>query len=263
VPQATGEILISVGTCVCKQSFRHFVDADWTSTLPNPEKCCIWWFKISCVLANLNHFHVLHQTRKCLIPWFLTWLPNRLLSYVAANWLGVKIPRSVNCCADFLYWDKDSIGSVWYAESSCGLDHISTCFSCSFLDLSHNSKDGNVDIFNKLSKPEYAGINMIHMPSGFQWFRFFFSSNRWAWLVCWTKKVTLQSFYSKQKNKKFSVLQWLVVSFFLFSFFCDILCTTTTLESHPMVRLCVGVCVVLNQRHNRHHRWYPLESPFP
>jgi hypothetical protein len=32
------------------------------------------------------------------------------------------------------------------------------------LDLSHNFKDGNVDIFNKLSKPEYAGINMIHMP---------------------------------------------------------------------------------------------------
>jgi hypothetical protein len=25
------------------------------------------------------------------------------------------------------------------------------------LDLSHDSKDGNVDIFNKLSKPEYAG----------------------------------------------------------------------------------------------------------
>lgn len=49
-------------------------------------------------------------------------------------------------------------------ESSCGLDHISTCFSCSFLDLSHDSKDGNVDIFNKLSMPEYAGINMIHMP---------------------------------------------------------------------------------------------------
>jgi hypothetical protein len=31
------------------------------------------------------------------------------------------------------------------------------------LDLSHDSKDGNVDIFNKLAKPEYAGINTIHM----------------------------------------------------------------------------------------------------
>jgi hypothetical protein len=42
------------------------------------------------------------------------------------------------------------------------IDLSSICqFICasgnSFLDLSHDSKDGNVDIFNKLSKTEYAG----------------------------------------------------------------------------------------------------------
>jgi len=42
------------------------------------------------------------------------------------------------------------------------IDLSSICrFICasgnSFLDLSHDSKDGNVDIFNKLSKPDYAG----------------------------------------------------------------------------------------------------------
>ncbi len=67
---------------------------------------------------------------------------------------------------NFMYLDQDSFGGSIHPKTSCELNCTSRGFSCNFLDLAVNQCPQGIscDIFDKCSQPEYAGIEMIHMP---------------------------------------------------------------------------------------------------
>jgi hypothetical protein len=67
---------------------------------------------------------------------------------------------------DFMYLDQDSFGGSIHPKTSCELNCTSRGFSCNFLYLAVNQCPQGIscDIFEKCSQPEYAGIEMIHMP---------------------------------------------------------------------------------------------------
>jgi hypothetical protein len=64
-----------------------------------------------------------------------------------------------------MYLNQDSFGSGICPKTSCELDCTSKGFSCNFLDLAvRQSPQGlSCDIFDKCSRPKYAGIEMIRM----------------------------------------------------------------------------------------------------
>jgi hypothetical protein len=70
---------------------------------------------------------------------------------------------------DFLYLDQDWFSGSIYPTTSCELNCTSKGFSCNFLDLAVKQSPQGIscDIFDKHSQPEYAGIEMIHMPHVF------------------------------------------------------------------------------------------------
>ncbi len=65
-----------------------------------------------------------------------------------------------------LFSFQDSFGGDIYPKTFCELNCMSKGFYCNFLDLAvRQSPQGlSWDIFDKHSKPEYAGIEMIRMP---------------------------------------------------------------------------------------------------
>jgi hypothetical protein len=67
---------------------------------------------------------------------------------------------------NFMYLDQDCFGSSIYPKTSCELNCTSKGFSCNFLDLAVKQSPQGIscDIFDRHSKPEYACIEMIHMP---------------------------------------------------------------------------------------------------
>jgi hypothetical protein len=68
----------------------------------------------------------------------------------------------------FMYLDQGSFGSRIYPKTSCEtLNSTSKGFSHNFLDLDvkQTCPQGiSCDIFDECPQPEYAGIEMIHMP---------------------------------------------------------------------------------------------------
>ncbi len=85
------------------------------------------------------------------------------LSLVCRFVVGLFVPDFADF-ENFMY--QDSFGSVICPKTSCELNCTSKGFSCNFLDLNvRQSPEGlSCDIFDKLSEPEYAGIEMIRMP---------------------------------------------------------------------------------------------------
>jgi hypothetical protein len=69
---------------------------------------------------------------------------------------------------DLFVPDFPDRGSI-YPKTSCELNCTSKGFSCNFLDLAVKQSPQGIscDIFDKHSQPEYAGIEMIHMPHVF------------------------------------------------------------------------------------------------
>ncbi len=72
--------------------------------------------------------------------------------------------RDVPVFENFMY--LDSFGGSLHPKTSCELNCTSRGFSCNFLYLAVNQCPQGIscDIFDKCSEPEYAGIEMIHMP---------------------------------------------------------------------------------------------------